>query len=1268
MSSSSNEEDGGSEWLVNLLNEIQLGQFYTKLRDDLQVTRLVHFDYVKNEDLEKIGMGKPAIRRLLDAVKKHKSVRKKSLLDKILPRGSEKGTQPGNTSENLDMALTCLIDKKNVFVFDKLGNGSFGVVRRGEWVAPSGKKKSVAVKILRGDALSQPGAFEDFVKEVNAMHTLKHNNLIHLYGVVLSTPLMMVTELAPLGSLLDRLRQADHPLLISTLCEYAIQIAVGMSFLESKRFIHRDLACRNVLLKTNELIKIGDFGLMRALPSQTDHYVMSEQKKVPFAWCAPESLKSRQFSHATDAWMFGVTLWEMFTYGQEPWLGFNGSQILHKIDVENERLTKPSDCPSDIYRLMMQCWAHKPQDRPSFVALKDFLSEVLPENVKATQAFNEDSRLKIEAGDLITVIEGRSDHFWWKGQNRRTTEIGTFPRSLVEVQRKLAASDISVPLKNSFIHTGHGDIAGKNWGDPGEIDEVYLRNPMDPPDLFEEDKGLASQLKTKRSHQFNYSKLKSFSDPKRSNSDPGRQRQAPANSSQKKQPPKRPSVLPTVQDKPNLSVDTTPVSKREDLLIDLTTSPKETKENGDKSHRSSLNIFDSLCSSNDTLYGNVELPKPLFSSVDPDPFAVDPRILLLANNNTIKWNSAEDGGVGFKSNSDSGVGFNSNSNIFNSPAVIRKPSLPSSSSSQKQIYRSSVPNSASHSLESSPSLLPKHTPGLSFLGGGDGLSNTPANCGGLLYCEPPVDDVQYKPPPHLSIGGSANAYANQGTKFSPSHLQNSSVLEQNHTAAGLNPSFKEHLQNVVFAGAVNTRCKSVNLPPQTAPLIPSETKSAPSPSQNPFHTHSVLKPSVKSTPISSNSQDIDKIKTEKAFDWLNEALKSNLTIQSQRIMNKDFQIVSSDMSQKDQNPISQIQKLPLYDSVPDESDSSAEFSSAVKEEKRHTGTIFGAGSQYSNVSTTQDMYTTKMSAFASSNGGQVYMDGDNNYACSSNFSDTTWDDEFDDDFDDTSLKDLDIEDANSSKPPPLPPRTYPTAASITRDKTFSEKPYILPLKQDGQQLSHTHYFLIPSINSQDSSLHRREKSPPQKSTVAVRPFLVNSAFDNSDERSNTRDYQNITGLMSRDVIQRSMSNMSTSSSSKSSCSGSVETSPRRQLHQSHSSGKWSPSKPRPIQTHRKTDEGQFMGSSPRDRIAVVQSKVMGVTDDECYTALSTTHWDIESAVRYLKVEQLFRLGVASRTSCHKLLENFNWNLEQASSVIIDSMNPNPKKGRIESTV
>ncbi|XP_068199727.1 activated CDC42 kinase 1 isoform X2 [Antennarius striatus] len=498
----------GTEWLLELLTDVQLQQYFLRIRDELNVTRLSHFDYVKNEDLEKIGMGRPGQRRLWEAVKRRRALyKRKSWMSKVfpvkrlesdsqqpLPQGaSSGGGLPANSESGA--SLTCLIREAELQLFERLGDGTFGVVRRGEWTGPNGRVLSVAVKCLKSNVLDSD-ALDDFIREVNAMHSLNHQNLIRLHGVVLTQPMKMVTELAPLGSLLDRLRKRQGHILISSLCNYAVQVACGMAYLEQKRFLHRDLAARNVLLSANDTVKIGDFGLMRALPTHTDQYIMEEGHKIPFPWCAPESLKSRSFSHASDTWMFGVTLWEMFTHGQEPWLGLNGSQILHKVDVEAERLCKPDDCPQDVYNVMLQCWSPKPEDRPTFIALRDFLLETMPTDMRALQDFEEEDKLQIKMNDVITIIEGRAEHYWWRGQNRGTLRVGQFPRHVVTSVAGLSAHDISRPLKHSFIHTGHGDTdPHRSWGHADRIDSLYLGNPMDPPDVLGMDSGAARPTK-----------------------------------------------------------------------------------------------------------------------------------------------------------------------------------------------------------------------------------------------------------------------------------------------------------------------------------------------------------------------------------------------------------------------------------------------------------------------------------------------------------------------------------------------------------------------------------------------------------------------------------------------------------------------------------------------------------------------------------------------------------------------------------------------------
>ena len=149
---------------------------------------------------------------------------------------------------------------------------------------------------------------------------------------------------------------------------------------------------------------------------------MTEQRKVPLPWCAPESLRWRQFSHASDVWMLGITLWEMYTFGQEPWAGLSGRDILQRIGAQGERLARPEAAPMATWQLMGRCWAPTPADRPPSSVIVAELSAAPPAVVRCRSrekqpppAFDEPAgaapQLQVNDGDSICVISGRSAIF-----------------------------------------------------------------------------------------------------------------------------------------------------------------------------------------------------------------------------------------------------------------------------------------------------------------------------------------------------------------------------------------------------------------------------------------------------------------------------------------------------------------------------------------------------------------------------------------------------------------------------------------------------------------------------------------------------------------------------------------------------------------------------------------------------------------------------------------------------------------------------------------
>lgn len=186
-----------------------------------------------------------------------------------------------------------------------LGFGAFGTVYKGVWV-PEGEnfKVPVAIKVLRED--TAPNMNKDFLEEAYIMASVDNENLVHLLAVCMTSQLMLVTQLMPLGCLLDYVRNNKDKIGSKPLLNWCTQIARGMAYLEEKRMVHRDLALRNVLLQTPSWIKITDFGLAKLLEVDENQY-KAAGGKMPIKWLALECITHRIFTHKSDVWSFGVT-------------------------------------------------------------------------------------------------------------------------------------------------------------------------------------------------------------------------------------------------------------------------------------------------------------------------------------------------------------------------------------------------------------------------------------------------------------------------------------------------------------------------------------------------------------------------------------------------------------------------------------------------------------------------------------------------------------------------------------------------------------------------------------------------------------------------------------------------------------------------------------------------------------------------------------------------------------------------------------------------
>ena len=278
------------------------------------------------------------------------------------------------------------VKASNIREVKQLGIGLFGEVMLAETIGVSLKDLKlsqdddnknvhiqVAVKKLKPQA--DASVRKTFEKEIKFVSRLKNDNIVCLLAICTSDVPFIVMEYMENGDLNQYLQNyqlaisdfSPNKLPTSMLVYMAVQIASGMRYLASFKYVHRDLAARNCLVGKNFVVKIADFGMSRSL-YEGSYYRVRGRLMLPIRWMSTESFYGK-FWEKTDVWAFGVTMWEIFTFCQhQPYEELDDQEVIQDAvrGTSRQLLPKPEGCPQDIYELMLRCWEYSADERANF--------------------------------------------------------------------------------------------------------------------------------------------------------------------------------------------------------------------------------------------------------------------------------------------------------------------------------------------------------------------------------------------------------------------------------------------------------------------------------------------------------------------------------------------------------------------------------------------------------------------------------------------------------------------------------------------------------------------------------------------------------------------------------------------------------------------------------------------------------------------------------------------------------------------------------------
>ncbi|HEY2012716.1 MAG TPA: protein kinase, partial [Bryobacteraceae bacterium] len=393
----------------------------------------------------------------------------------------------------------------------KLGEGGMGVVYR---AFDTHLDRSVAIKILRADAINSPERKRRFLQEAKAASALNHPNIIHIYDISSSDGTDFIAMEFVAGKTLDQLIGRNGLPLRDTL-NYSIQIADALARAHSAGIVHRDLKPANIIVAEDGRVKLLDFGLAKLTEPTIDsegatatmaapEHLQTEEGAIvgTVAYMSPEQAQGLKVDARSDIFSFGSLLYEMVG-GRRP---FEGATKMSTLSAILEREPQPlselaPNLPADFEKIISRCLRKDRDRRAHDVAdIRVALEELREDSVSgklASASPGRRPRLSPLIARLVAIMScaaillAGAAAFWWLKESppapARTdwVQITNFPDSVSQPALSPDGRMVTF-IRGPSTFSGPGQIYIKMLpsGDPVQLthDDLNKMSPAFSPD------------------------------------------------------------------------------------------------------------------------------------------------------------------------------------------------------------------------------------------------------------------------------------------------------------------------------------------------------------------------------------------------------------------------------------------------------------------------------------------------------------------------------------------------------------------------------------------------------------------------------------------------------------------------------------------------------------------------------------------------------------------------------------------------------------------